>query len=82
MLVLTRKKGQSLTIGCNIRVVLLDITGETVRVGIEAPPEVVVYRSEIYQAVRDENKSALASREMAARLKDMASLETSSEPKE
>lgn len=58
MLVLTRKKGQSIMIGRDIRIVLVDISGETVRLGIEAPPDVDIFRSEIYQALQQENKEA------------------------
>lgn len=68
MLVLSRKRGQSLNIGDNVRIVVVDVAGDTVRLGIEAPPEVAVHRSEIYRAVREENRSAVAPR---AVLKDL-----------
>ncbi len=70
MLVLTRKKGQSLHIGDNIRIVVLEVTGDTVRIGIEAPAEVAIYRSEIYQAIQEENRAAVASRDVVAGLVD------------
>ncbi len=70
MLVLTRKKGQSLHIGDNIRIVVLEVTGDTVRIGIEAPAEVAIYRSEIYQAIQEENRAAVASRDAVAGLVD------------
>lgn len=73
MLVLTRKKGQSLNIGDNIRIVVVDVAGDTVRVGIEAPAEVAVYRSEIYRAIREENQAAVASRDMVLEVKTMVS---------
>jgi len=73
MLVLTRKKGQSLNIGDNIRIVVLDVTGDNVRVGIEAPVEIAVYRSEIYQAIQQENREAVASGNLIAEIKAMAS---------
>lgn len=66
MLVLSRKRGQSLNIGDNVRIVVLEVTGDTVRIGIEAPPEVAVYRSEIYLAIRRENREAVASRDILA----------------
>ena len=69
MLVLTRKKGQSLVIGDQIHVTVLEVTGDSVRLGIEAPPEVAVYRDEIYRAVQEENRTALVTRELAARLR-------------
>ncbi len=70
MLVLTRKKGQSLHIGDNIRIVVLEVTGDTVRIGIEAPAEVAIYRSEIYQAIQEENRAAVATRDVVAGLVD------------
>ena len=47
MLILTRKQGESITIGDNIRVTILDVKGKYVRVGIEAPRELAVHRQEI-----------------------------------
>ncbi|MGI9951228.1 carbon storage regulator CsrA [Moorellaceae bacterium AZ2] len=62
MLVLTRKKGQGLVIGSGIRVVVVEVSGEYVRLGVEAPPQVPVFREEIYRALEEENRAALASR--------------------
>lgn len=72
MLVLTRKKGQSLVIGGDIRVTVLEVSGDSVRLGIDAPPEVAVCREEIYRAVQEENRAAMISRELAARLRERA----------
>lgn len=47
MLVLTRKRGQEITIGDNIRLKVLEIGERTVRIGIEAPPEVRVLRDDV-----------------------------------
>lgn len=71
MLVLTRKKGQSLNIGENIRIVVLEISGDNIRIGIEAPPEVGIYRSEIYQAIRQENRDAIAAKSIMAEVKTL-----------
>lgn len=76
MLVLGRKKGEAINIGDNIRIVVLDVAGDSARIGIEAPKELAVYRSEIYEAIQEENKAAMASRETAAKVKAMAFLET------
>ena len=76
MLVLTRKKWQSINIGDNIRIVVLDVMGDNVRVGIEAPVETAVYRSEIYQAIQQENREAVASGNLIAEIKAMASKST------
>ena len=58
MLVLTRKIGEGIAIGSNIRVVILEIQGGQVRLGIEAPSEVPVHRDEVYARIRDENQRA------------------------
>ena len=47
MLILTRKQGESITIGDDIRVTILDVKGKYVRVGIEAPRNLAVHRQEI-----------------------------------
>jgi carbon storage regulator len=58
MLVITRKAGDRVQIGDDITVTLLEITGSSVRLGIDAPAEVAVYRHEILQAVKEENRAA------------------------
>jgi carbon storage regulator len=58
MLVLTRKITEGITIGPNIRVVVLEIKGGQVRLGIEAPNSVQVHRDEVYARILDENKQA------------------------
>ena len=58
MLILTRKLGQSITIGDDIKVTILDIHGKQVRLGVVAPQKVVVHREEIYQKIQEENKRA------------------------
>jgi flagellar assembly factor FliW len=58
VLILTRKIGESILVGDNIRLVVLDIRGRQVRVGIEAPTDVVVLREEIAQRLAHENLRA------------------------
>ncbi len=58
MLVLSRRPGEALLIGDGIRVVILSIEGERVRVGIEAPREVPVLRAELAEVVSAENTRA------------------------
>lgn len=61
MLVLTRKIGEGITIGNDIRVVVLEVKGGQVRLGIEAPPTVRVHRDEVYLKILRENQQAAAS---------------------
>ena len=58
MLVLTRKQGESLYIDGNIKVVVHSIKGNQVRIGVDAPSNVKIYREEIYLQILEENKSA------------------------
>lgn len=58
MLVLTRKVHQSIIIGDEIEVVVLEVRGEQVRIGIRAPKNVSVHRKEIYEQIQEENKDA------------------------
>jgi carbon storage regulator len=61
MLIITRRPGEKVMVGDDIVVHVMEITGATVRIGIEAPRSVPVYREEIYSAVRDENRAAAES---------------------
>jgi carbon storage regulator len=58
MLVLTRKLHQSIVIGDGIEVVVLEVRGEQVRIGIKAPKNVAVHRKEIYDQIQEENRSS------------------------
>ena len=58
MLVLTRKKDQSIVVGDNIEITILDIQGDQVRIGIQAPKSVSIYRKEIYIEIQEENRKA------------------------
>lgn len=58
MLVLTRKPGQSVYIGDDIKVTLMEIRGNQIRVGVDAPSSVRIYREEIYLQIMEENRSA------------------------
>lgn len=58
MLVLTRKRDQSIIIAEQIKITVLDVRGEQVRLGIEAPQELAVLREEIYEQIRAENITA------------------------
>ena len=56
MLVLSRQRDESIVIGDNIVVTIVDIRGDKVRLGIEAPGEVPVHRQEVYEAIQRENR--------------------------
>jgi carbon storage regulator len=58
LLILTRKTGEGLFIGDNIRIKILEIRGKQIRLGIEAPASVVVLREEIYRRIQEENLQA------------------------
>ncbi len=58
MLVLTRKTDQSIMIGDDIEVSVLSVSGEKVRLGIEAPRDVAVFRTEVYEAIDEVGKPA------------------------
>lgn len=60
MLVLTRKPEQSIMVGCEIEITILEVRGEQVRVGINAPRSVAIHRKEVFEQIRDENRSANA----------------------
>lgn len=61
MLALTRKVGEKIIIGSNIVITLADIRGDNVRLAIDAPREIKIYRGEIYDAIATENKKAAES---------------------
>lgn len=59
MLVLSRKKNESIIIGDNVEIVIVDIKGEQVKIGVKAPKKVTVHRAEIYEEIQKENKEAV-----------------------
>ncbi len=61
MLILTRRLGESIQIGDEIKVSVLGIHGRQVRLGIDAPPSVIVHREEIYVKIQKENQKAAKS---------------------
>ncbi len=58
MLVLSRQKNQTIMIGDNIEITVVDIRGDKVRLGITAPTKIPVHRKEVYEAIQKENKQA------------------------
>jgi len=58
MLVLTRKSGESITIGDDIKIYIQEVRGNQVKIGIKAPPHVTVHREEVYLKIQEENRLA------------------------
>jgi carbon storage regulator len=67
MLVLSRQRDESIIIGDNIVVTIVDVRGDKVRLGIDAPREVSVHRREVYEAIQRENQNAAQIRPEDAR---------------
>lgn len=61
MLILARRINEQIVIGDSIRVSVVDIKGDQVKLGIEAPRTVRVYRNEVYEAIQEENRQAARS---------------------
>ncbi len=58
MLILTRKPGESIYIGDQIKITIVELKGNQIRVGVDAPKELRIYREEIYLQILEENKQA------------------------
>jgi len=58
VLILTRKREESIMVGEKIRITVLEVQGENVKLGIEAPKNIKILREELYSAVREENARA------------------------
>lgn len=59
MLALTRKKGESLVVNNNIEITVLEIRGDQIKIGIQAPKDVPIYRKEVYLQIQKENEEAI-----------------------
>jgi carbon storage regulator len=64
MLVLTRKPGEKIFIGDNVSLTVVEVKGDSVRIAVDAPREVKIYRGEIYEAIIAENKAAAIAGDM------------------
>ena len=56
--ILTRKSGESITIGDDVKITVVEIKGKQVRVGIEAPRSYIIHREEVYISIQEENRRA------------------------
>ncbi|HOW81524.1 MAG TPA: carbon storage regulator CsrA [Spirochaetota bacterium] len=74
MLVLARKLNESIMIGDDIEVVVIDIKGDQVKLGIRAPKSVTVHRMEIYQDIKQENIAATKSEFDPGKLRELSDL--------
>jgi carbon storage regulator len=72
MLVLARKLNESIMIGDEIEVVVIDIKGDQVKLGIRAPKSVTVHRMEIYQEIKQENIAATKSEFDPTKLRELS----------
>jgi carbon storage regulator len=59
MLILTRKAGESLHLGDDITITVFGVQGKQVKLGIDVPEDMTVYRDEVYQRIKDENRQAV-----------------------
>ena len=71
MLVLSRQRDESIIIGDNIEITVVDIRGEQVRLGINCPYHIPVHRKEVYEAILREKQAAAAVQEQALKLADL-----------
>lgn len=81
MLVLARKINESIMIGDDIEVVIIDIKGDQVKLGIKAPKSIAVHRKEIYEEIQKENIAAMQSQLKPDTLKDITDILTTHKEK-
>jgi len=74
MLVLARRLNESIMIGDDIEIVIIDIKGDQVKLGVKAPRKVTVHRKEIYQEIKQENIAAISSDFDPTTLRDLSDL--------
>jgi len=70
MLVLSRQRDESIIIGDNVVITVVDVRGDKVKLGIDAPKEISVHRREVYEAIQRENRQAALLKPDDARLLD------------
>ncbi len=66
MLALSRKKNEAIVVNNNIEITILEVKGDQVKIGINAPKEVPIYRKEVYLQIQEANKEAIAADGMEA----------------
>ena len=63
MLILTRRPGESLHLGDDIKITVLNVQGKQIKLGLDVPKDMVVYREEVYVRVQEQNRQALESKD-------------------
>ena len=58
MLILTRKSGESITIGDDVKITVVEVKGKQIRIGIDAPRSYMIHREEVYLNIQEENRRA------------------------
>jgi carbon storage regulator len=81
MLVLSRQRDETIMIGDDVQVTVVDIRGEKVRLGITAPPHIPVHRKEVYEAIQRENQAKADGKE-PAQVESLAKRRTEGEKKD
>jgi len=71
VLILSRRKGESIVIGDNIEICVIDVQGETIKIGIDAPRTVSVHRKEIYNEIENANREAARNLPTVEQLKQL-----------
>ena len=71
MLILSRRKGESIVIGDNIEICVIDVQGETIKIGIDAHRTVSVHRKEIYNEIENANREAARNLPTVEQLKQL-----------
>lgn len=71
MLVLGRKKGDSIIIQDNIEITIIEISGDQVKIGIKAPKDVSIHRKEIHSQIKEENQNAILSSNNISDIKNL-----------
>jgi carbon storage regulator len=75
MLILTRKKGQSIVLNHNIEIVVSAVDGDQVKLGINAPKDVTVLRKEVYETIQKSNREAVSGKLDLSAIKQMTKID-------
>jgi len=73
MLILTRKPGESVYLGDDVKITIVEIKGHQIRLGIDAPRDLRIYREEIYEQIREENRQAAETGATSQGLEELSS---------